>query len=298
MESIVTATELHSAFEIKHVNTVVGSFNLEIFAIVFHITYSLPITALAGLFLKFSKPLLITKLKATGTHMCLSLIVFVYLVYQIYFNWYPQPYFSVDGGWQGIRLIAAVDLVLGPFITFLIFDLSKSRRAIVFDLMIIAIVQVGALTYGVYLTYTQRPVAIVVIDDFVIPATMEHYAGKLESLDQLEKYSDEKPPIIFAGLPLDKEVLAEVNRIKLEDRVLEHAQLQLYKSRSELATALKSKQVAYMSRMDSRKERSRFDAWLEQQGQSVDEVLVALFDGRYGRVWLVFDLDGKYLDYF
>ncbi len=230
--------------------------------------------------------------------MCLSLIVFVYLVYQIYFNWYPQPYFSVDGGWQGIRLIAAVDLVLGPFITFLIFDLSKSRRAIVFDLMIIAIVQVGALTYGVYLTYTQRPVAIVVIDDFVIPATMEHYAGKLESLDQLEKYSDEKPPIIFAGLPLDKEVLAEVNRIKLEDRVLEHAQLQLYKSRSELATALKSKQVAYMSRMDSRKERSRFDAWLEQQGQSVDEVLVALFDGRYGRVWLVFDLDGKYLDYF
>ena len=247
--------------------------------------------------MKFGKPLLITKLKATGVHLCLSLIVFLYLVYQIYFNWYPQPYFSVDGGWQGIRLIAGVDLVLGPLITFLIFDLSKRRREIVFDLMIIVIIQFAALTYGVYLTYTQRPVAIVVIDEYVIPATMEHYAGKLESLDQLKQYSDEKPPIISVVLPLEKEALAEINRIKLEDGVLELAQLQLYQTRSGLATALKSNQVVYMSRMGTQ-QRDRFDAWLEQQNQAVDEVLVAPFGGRYGRVWLVFDLDGKYLDYF
>jgi hypothetical protein len=80
--------------------------------------------------------------------------------------------------------------------------------------------------------------------------------------------------------------------------VLEHAQLQLYKTRLELATALKSRQIQYMSRLDSRQQRVRFEAWLEQQGQSVDEVLVAPFNGRYGGVWLVFDLDGKYLDYF
>jgi len=247
--------------------------------------------------LKFSKPLLITKLKATGVHLCLSLVVFVYLVYQIYFNWYPQPYFSVDGGWQGIRLIAGVDLVLGPLITFLIFDLSKSRREIVFDLMIIVVIQFGALTYGVFLTYTQRPVAIVVIDEFVIPATMEQYAGKLASPDQLKQYSDEKPPIISAVLPFERETLAEINRIKLEDGVLEHAQLQLYQTRSGLTAALKSNQVVYMSRMGTL-QRSRFDAWLEQQGQSEDEVLVAPFNGRYGRVWLVFDLEGKYFSYF
>jgi hypothetical protein len=253
---------------------------------------------LPGLPLKLNKPLLITKLKATGVHLFLSLLVFVYLVYQIYFNWYPQPYFSIDGGWQGIRLIAAVDLVLGPLITFMIFDLSKSRRAIVFDLMVIAIIQFGALTYGVYLTYTQRPVAVVVIDEFVVSAVMEHYGGKLESTDQLKQYSDEKPPIIFADMPLEKAALAEINRIKLEDRVLEHAQLQLYQPRAGLTAALKAKQKVYMSRMDTRQERGLFDAWLEQQGQSEDEVLVAPFDGRYGRVYLVFDLDGRYRNYF
>ena len=33
--------------------------------------------------MKFSKPLLITKLKATGVHLCMSLLIFVYLAYEI-----------------------------------------------------------------------------------------------------------------------------------------------------------------------------------------------------------------------
>ena len=247
---------------------------------------------------KFTKPLLITKLKATGVHLSLSFIVFVYLAYQIYFNWYPQPYFSIDGGWQGIRLIGAVDLVLGPLITFLIFDLRKRRREIVFDLMVIAMIQFGALAYGITLTYTQRPVAIVVIDEFVVGATMKHYGGKLESTDQLKQYSDEKAPIIFADLPLDKEVLAEVNRIKFEEKILDHAQMQLYKTRPELAAALNSNQVMYMSRLDYYKNRDRYEAWLEQHGKSEGQISIARFNGRYGSVWLVFDLDGRYLDYF
>ncbi|MGI9571078.1 MAG: hypothetical protein ACR2PH_15395 [Desulfobulbia bacterium] len=248
--------------------------------------------------MKINKPLLITKLKATGIHFALSLIVFAYLVYQIYYNWYPQPYFSVDGGWQGIRLIAAVDLVLGPFITFLIFDLRKRLRAIIFDLVIIAIIQFGALAYGVYLTYTQRPVAVVIIDEFVVSAIFENYGGKLTSVDQLKQYSDEKPPIIYADIPLDRDALDEVNRIMNEEGTLSHAQLQLYRPASELAAALKSKQMVYLSRMDHYKERDKFDAWLKQNNEAADTVLVAPFGGRYGRVWLVFDLNGKYREYF
>jgi len=136
------------------------------------------------------------------------------------------------------------------------------------------------------------------IDEFVVSAVMEHYGGKLESPDQRKQFSDEKPPIIFADMPFEREALAEINRIKIEDKVLEHAQMQLYKSGSEFSAALKSKQIVYMSRMDARQERGPFDVWLEQHGQSGDEVLVAPFDGRYGRIYLVFDLDGKYLDYF
>ena len=112
----------------------------------------------------WTKSLLKIKFKATAIHLLFSLVVFVVLAYLIVFHWYPVPYFGVDGGWQGIRLIALVDMVLGPLITFLIFDLSKSRRAIVFDIAVIFIFQIGALIYGINAAYSQRPVAIVACD--------------------------------------------------------------------------------------------------------------------------------------
>lgn len=248
--------------------------------------------------MKFTRAQLITKLKATSVHLCLSIAVFVYLAYQIYFNWYPQPYFEVDGGWQGIRLVAAVDLVLGPFITFLIFDLGKSRREIVFDLFIIALIQFGALSYGVYATYTQRPVAVVMIDEFVVSAISEHYGGKLDSIDDLKRYSDEEPPIIYARMPKDPDALAEVNRYKLEEKVLEHAQLALYQPREKFRDALRERQVLFNSRLDSYQARDSFERWLETNGRTAEQVLISPFGGRYGRVWLVFDLDGRYFTYF
>ena len=248
--------------------------------------------------MKFTKPLLITKLKATGIHISLSLAVFIYLAYQIYYNWYPQPYFSIDGGWQGIRLVAGVDLVLGPLLTFLIFDLSKSRKEIVFDLMTIVTIQFGALAYGVYATYSQRPVAIVIIDDYVLTALMEHYGGSLSSEGVLNQYSDEKPPIIYAHLEQTTAAFAEANRKKIEEKIAEQAQLNLYRPQSELKNALKERQQLANKEIEYYKATDKFNDWLQQNQKTREEVLIARFSGRYGAAWLVFDLEGKYLSYF
>jgi len=248
--------------------------------------------------MKISKASLITKLKATAVHLSLSLVIFVYLAYQIIYVWYPEPYFSFDGGLEGIRLVAAVDLVLGPLITFLIFDLGKSRRAIIFDLVIIITIQFVALAYGVQATYSQRPIAIVLIDDFLFSTIEENYRGKLASTDNLKQFSDEHPPIIFSDLPMNREGLAEVNRIKLEEKVLEHAQLQLYRGRSELKEALRKRQVQFVGKLERNEQRDRFDIWLELNQRSAEEVLIAQFSGRFGNVWLVFDSEGNYLSNF
>ena len=248
--------------------------------------------------MKFTRPLLITKLKATGIHLCLSVAVFVYLAYQIYFNWYPQPYFSIDGGWQGIRLVGAVDLVLGPLITFLIFNPHKPRREIVFDLAIIVAIQLGALAYGIHATYSQRPVAVVLIDEFVVSTTMEQYGGMLGSVDELTKYSEEKPPVIFAEIPRTAEGIAEINRFKIEHKVVESAQMRLYRPASELAEALRKLQPVFSRRLERFGARESFDAWLKAKQKSPDEVMIAMFNGRYGLAWLVFDGRGKYLGFF
>lgn len=248
--------------------------------------------------MKLSKPLLITKLKATGVHLSMSLLVFVYLAYEIYFNWYPQPYFAVDGGWQGIRLVGAVDLILGPLITFLIFDLRKSRKEILFDLTIIAMFQFGALAYGVHATYNQRPLAIVLYDEYVVTAIDEHYADSLSSEDVLRQYSDEQPPIIYARLDQTREAIDEILRIKNEDKVLEHAQIHLYQPRSELAKVLRKRQPRIIERLDHFKANDSFEDWLRQNQESRENVMILRFTGRYGAVWLVFDQDGKNLGYF
>ena len=248
--------------------------------------------------LKLSKQLLATKLKATAIHLAMSLIIFSYLVYLIVYVWYPQPYFAVDGGWQGLRLVAAVDLVLGPLITFLIFNLGKPRLEIFFDLLVIVSIQFGALAYGVMLTYQQRPVAIVLIDDFVVTAIEENYGGKLESTEWLKRFSDEQPPIIFADLPLNKEGLDEVIRIKQEEKVLEHAQLQLYRPFAEFKQALQQRQLRFYERLDYFKARENLEAWLKSSQMDAEDVLIAPFSARYGNVWLIFDKNARYLSYF
>lgn len=247
--------------------------------------------------MKFTGSVLKTKLIATGVHLAMSLVVFAYLAYQIYYHWYPEPYYTIDGGWQGMRLVAAVDLVLGPLITFLIFDLAKSRREVIFDLAVILVIQFGALAYGVMTTYSQRPVAIVLIDEFIISASEDHYSGSLESFDVLAEYSDEKPPIIFVDLPTSREGLDEANKIKLETGVLEHAQVRFYRKLPGLRAALQERQHSYQRRLDELGGRDKYESWLRENGETHDSVLIARFQGRYGNAWLVFDLDGRYRTY-
>jgi hypothetical protein len=248
--------------------------------------------------MKFNKALIKTKLKASAVHFSISLIVFFILAYQIYYVWYPQPYFSVDGGWQGIRIIAAVDLVLGPLITFVIFDWSKKRHEILFDLLIIAVIQIGALVYGVVTTYEQRPVAIVLSDEFFFPVLERDYGSQLDSMSELKKYSNEKPPIIWSHIPLDRAALDEVLRIKARDKIVEYAQIQLYQPTEKLLVALQQRQINTLTILALSDAQLRYDQWLEQNQKVPDEVLLGVFKGRYGQIWLVFDSTAKYIDYF
>lgn len=248
--------------------------------------------------MKLTKPLLITKLKATGVHLLLSLVVFIYLAYLIYYYWYPQPYFEIDGGWQGIQIIAAVDLVLGPLITFLIFNLSKSRREILFDLTTILVIQFGALYYGISVTYEQRPVAVALVGQYMVTGTMEQFGDKLDSASELYEFSDERPPLVFADLQFDMDTLDELNHFKLWESVLEYVKKYSKQPRLEFAAALRDRQATFSERLDALKAREAYESWLRQNDKREDEIMVTRIAGRYGEAWLVFDTDGKYLSYF
>ena len=97
---------------------------------------------------------------------------------------------------------------------------------------------------------------------------------------------------------MDAEKLMEINRIKIQEKALENAQLDLYRPQSELVGALEERQEMFNRRLDSLGARGAYEDWLAAHGKTADEVLFARFDGRYGKAWLVFDRQGKYLSYF
>jgi len=80
-----------------------------------------------------------TRLKAASAHFLLSLILFLAVITIVIFLWYPEPHFKVSGGWQGLKIVAMIDLVLGPLLTSIIFNTQKSKAKLMGDLSIIAI---------------------------------------------------------------------------------------------------------------------------------------------------------------
>jgi len=141
---------------------------------------------------------LIFKLKAFSIHLALSFFVFIVILYFILFEWYPEPFFTAQGGWQGIQLMAFVDLVLGPALTFIVYDHLKSRKAIVFDLSVIAVVQIVALVWGGHAVYSQRPIALVFWASAFYTVTSDDYTEQGINSPDFTHYSDHVPPLIYS----------------------------------------------------------------------------------------------------
>lgn len=95
------------------------------------------------------------KLQATGIHLLFSLLL-VLVGFALLLMWYPAWLFWSDGGIQVLWLLVGVDLVLGPALTFVVYNPKKSIRERLLDLSLILIIQLAAFGYGMYQAYDQR----------------------------------------------------------------------------------------------------------------------------------------------
>ena len=114
--------------------------------------------------MKLSRSLMKAKCIAAAIHIGISLLIFAAIVAWMLISLYPSFYFNMSGGVQGLLLMFGVDVVLGPLITFLVFNPHKKRKEIISDLLIIAIIQFSALGYGFRTVYHERPWLTVVYD--------------------------------------------------------------------------------------------------------------------------------------
>ena len=98
---------------------------------------------------------------AAACHLLISLAVATLAAVLVFVLWYPGPYRELAGGRQLFILVTSVDVVLGPLLTFAVFNTSKGWRHLRRDLAIIAIIQLAGLAYGLHTVFIARPVAMV-----------------------------------------------------------------------------------------------------------------------------------------
>lgn len=142
-----------------------------------------------------------TRFKAYLIHLGVSAVIFLWLAALILFVWYPPPFFADDGGWQGIRIVALVDLVLGPGLTLLVF--KPGKPGLKFDLGMIALAQAVALAWGVWTVHDQRPVLVTFADGDFYTMTREQVEKAGGNAPQILAQSSSLPTFAFVRLPED-----------------------------------------------------------------------------------------------
>ena len=176
-----------------------------------------------------NKELIKAKLKASAIHLGISIIIFLGILYFILVEWYPGAFFYAEGGWNGLKLMAMVDLVLGPSLTLIIYNYAKSNKETLLDFSFIALVQASALIWGGMQVYSERPVALVMWEGMFYVVTEDYYSKQGIELKDVATYSTEKPLMIYAESDGSVEQLEKIQLLN-KQKIPPYAQVHLYKS--------------------------------------------------------------------
>lgn len=137
---------------------------------------------------------LLPRLRAAGAHLLLSAAVAALAAALVFGLWFPGAFRHMAGGRGLFFLVVGVDVVLGPLLTLVAFDIAKGWPHLRRDLAVIAALQLAGLAYGLHTVYEVRPVAIV----FEFTRLRVVSAGDVQ-LDELPKARPELRSLPLTG---------------------------------------------------------------------------------------------------
>ncbi len=247
----------------------------------------------------------ISRYKAATVHLALSAAIAALTVTLMLFVWYPPPLFQAMGGNELLLLIVGVDVVIGPLITLIIFDTRK--KELLFDLAVIAVLQLAALSYGVYAMHAGRPVFGVFVENRIVVVAAsdieDDALAKAERVDY-RHLSQSGPQWVFADPPSDPkdaESFAFAALVGMGAQNLPKYFVPLAERGSQLVTA--ARPLAQLTKL-SQEESGRLDQALRENGQTREQTLfvpvltkraflTALIDGRDGRLLKILPIDPR-----
>lgn len=164
---------------------------------------------------------------AFAIHLLISLAIFILLAALIIYVWYPGFLFYTDGGWQGLRLLAGVDFIIGPILTLVVYKAGKPGLAR--DLFVIGLIQAACLFAGLWLVHQERTLAVVYADGSLHTMAPSSFKANYDDISEVELLNTGwAPHWIYVDLPMDKDGRSEFRRRALFDGML-HSRIDLYK---------------------------------------------------------------------
>lgn len=145
-----------------------------------------------------TKTVVFAKIKAALWHFVCSVAIFLVALAWIRWVLYPNFHFELNGVLYGLRLIAGVDLVLGPLITLLVYHSAKPKREKVGDFAVVGMVQIAALLYGLHTMYQEHP-RMIAFNDYgtAVTVTQREFSEPESGLpENLSSFSQ------LAGVPI------------------------------------------------------------------------------------------------
>lgn len=147
-----------------------------------------------------------TRWKASAIHLSISALIAITVTFIMVALWYKPPLISATGGYQLLMLLLLVDVALGPLMTLIIFNTKKPLKELKIDLSIIAIIQLSALLYGMFIVYETRPVFTVFYKNafYLVNANLLNK----EDLALATSYHNlplTGPKYVYVEMPADKE---------------------------------------------------------------------------------------------
>jgi hypothetical protein len=134
--------------------------------------------------------------KASGIHLLLSMILVGIVLAVLLSTWYPPAIMGISKAEGLIYILAGVDIVIGPLLTLIVYKVGKP--SLKFDLSVIALLQIGALAFGLYTMWQSRPVFMVAAGDRFYLV----YANEIDARDLAQAQKPEYSKLGFLGAEL------------------------------------------------------------------------------------------------
>lgn len=103
------------------------------------------------------------RLNAFLLHLLLSLLIIGTVIGGLVYYFLPGIFLYIDGIGTALQILIWVDIIIGPVLTFLIYQPGKKWLKL--DIAIICLLQATALAYGAWAIYDSRPAYLIFYGD-------------------------------------------------------------------------------------------------------------------------------------